>query len=352
MNDKRRNRRWNVSLTLHLLVVLMLTLIMLCSALLTAVIFFMLIRSGTLPMGTRAVPLLPGITLLVSIILATPLSILISRRALKPLYQLTAATREIAKGNFDVRVATPEIRSELSELIDSFNEMAQELGGIEMFRKDFINNFSHEFKTPIVSIRGFARQLQQDNLTPEQRREYSGIIISEAERLTNMANNTLQLTRFENLEIIPEKAVFSLDEQLRGCILLLEKQWEAKEIEFHIDLDPLVFYGNEEMLAQVWLNLLGNAIKFSHAGGVISVFARAEDNAVAVTIADNGCGMDAETIRHIYEKFYQGDSAHASEGNGLGLSLAKRIVDLSHGTITVESAPDEGAVFTVRLPRV
>ena len=239
---------------------------------------------------------------------------------------------------------------EMGDLVHSFNEMAQELGGIEMFRKDFINNFSHEFKTPIVSIRGFAKQLERDDLTDEQRREYTSIIVSESERLANMASNILLLTKLENQQIVTDREEYRLDEQLRKCILLLEKNWSAKEIELSLNMDEVTYVGNEEMMSHVWVNLIGNAVKFSPQGGLLEITCARMGNGVIATIRDHGEGMDEDTQKRIFEKFYQGDSAHATEGNGLGLSLVKQIVDLCNGQVVVDSHPGAGTAFTVTLP--
>lgn len=227
--------------------------------------------------------------------------------------------------------------------------MVEELNGIEMFREDFINSFSHEFKTPIVSIQGFAKQLKKDGLSEDKKREYIDIIISESKRLTNLSSNILLLNKFENQQFITDTADFYLDEQIRSCILLLEKQWSKKNIEFDIELEPVLYNGNQEMLSQVWVNILNNSIKFSPQNTTITVRTSVKDNKIRIDICDCGEGMDENTINHIFERFYQGDSAHASEGNGLGLPVVKRIVELCGGTIRVESQKGRGTVFSVFL---
>ena len=272
------------------------------------------------------------------------------RSKLRPIDDLVHAMNAVSQGDFSVRVDDEDVSGDMGVLASSFNDMATELGSLEMFRKDFINNFSHEFKTPIVSIRGFAKQLERDDLTEAQRREYLDIIVSESDRLANMASNVLLLSKLENQTIVTDKAAFALDEQLRRAILLLEKQWSEKEIELDLDLEDVEYYGNEEMLNHVWVNLLGNAIKFSPKGAPLSVRLRREGGAAVVTVKDAGPGMDDTTQARVFEKFYQGDTAHATEGNGLGLALVRRIVDLCGGEVTVESAPGAGAAFTVRLP--
>ena len=272
------------------------------------------------------------------------------RSKLRPMNDLVHAMQAVSKGDFSVRVDAEDVPGDMGELANSFNDMATELGGLELFRKDFINNFSHEFKTPIVSIRGFAKQLERDDLTEAQRKEYLEIIVSESDRLANMASNVLLLSKLENQTIVTDKVRFSLDEQLRRAILLLEKQWTEKELDLDLDLEAVEFYGNEEMLNHVWVNLLGNAVKFSPPGAKLTVRLRREGDWAAVQVRDTGPGMDEATRRRIFEKFYQGDTAHATEGNGLGLALVSRIADLCGGSVSVESAPGAGSTFTVRLP--
>ena len=272
------------------------------------------------------------------------------RSKLRPIDDLVHAMDAVSKGDFSVRVDDENVPGDMGALASSFNDMAEELGGLEMFRKDFINNFSHEFKTPIVSIRGFAKQLERDDLTDEQRREYLDIIVSESDRLANMASNVLLLSKLENQTIVTDKADYALDEQLRRAILLLEKQWSEKALELDVELEEIAYRGNEEMLNHVWVNLLGNAIKFSPQGAPLTVRLRREGREAVCSVRDAGPGMDAQTRRRVFEKFYQGDTAHATEGNGLGLSLVKRIVDLCEGRVEVESEAGQGACFTVRLP--
>ena len=272
------------------------------------------------------------------------------RSKLRPMDDLVHAMHAVSQGDFSVRVDGENIPGDMGELAGSFNNMAAELGSLELFRKDFINNFSHEFKTPIVSIRGFAKQLERDDLTEQQRREYLDIIVSESDRLANMASNVLLLSKLENQTIVTDREDFRLDEQLRRCVLLLEKQWSAKSLEPDVELDEITYNGNEEMMNHIWVNLLNNAIKFSPEGGPLVVRLRREGDTAVCTVGDAGPGMDEATRRRVFEKFYQGDTAHATEGNGLGLSLVKRIVDLCGGTVDVDSAPGQGATFTVKLP--
>ena len=267
--------------------------------------------------------------------------------------RISQAMRDIAKGNFKKRVPEKnetEAITEIGDLERSFNQMAQNLEGIEMFRNDFINNFSHEFKTPIVSIRGFARQLQSGNLNEAQKKEYIDIIVSESERLSVMSQNVLLLSKLENQTIVSEKTEFYLDEQIRKCILLLEKAWSEKDIELDIDLDEIEYEFNEEMLSHVWINLISNAIKFTPKGGKIRCSLKLVEGTTVFEIEDSGNGMSEDVKARIFEKFYQGDSSHATSGNGIGLNIVHRIVTLAGGNIEVESEEKKGAKFTVYLP--
>lgn len=250
---------------------------LLLSSLTTASMCIVILRFGLLH-RVRLSPLtLPLVSLGVSTLLGTALSAPIARSYLAPIARLIDATREVKAGHFDVRVEADDAGSEIAELTDCFNEMTRELGTIELFRSDFINSFSHEFKTPIVSIRGFAHQLERDDLTPEQRSEYLSIIIAESDRLSNMATNVLLLTKLESQQIVSDRAPYRLDEQLRSAILLLESQWTEKNLDLELELDEVTFTGNEEMVAHVWINLLGNAIKFSYEGGLLEVSLTEED---------------------------------------------------------------------------
>lgn len=289
-----------------------------------------------------------------SIIIGTLLSFIIGNTVLKPLSELIKATKRVAGGDYTVRLEIGWIEKhtvrELRELIRDFNEMTEELRNTELFRKDFISSFSHEFKTPLVSIRGFARQLYEGGLTLEQEREFSKIILDETEYLSVLSQNTLLMTNLENKDIVTEKTDFSLDEQLRGCMIRLEPQWSAKNIEIDMEgLDDVRFYWNEQLLAHVWNNLFDNAVKFTPEGGTIHASCKRQDGTVTVVIADSGCGIAEDALPHIFEKFYQADSSHATKGNGLGLPLVKRIVELCGGDIAVSSEPGKGTEFTVTL---
>lgn len=292
---------------------------------------------------------------LIALLLCLSFSIIIalisSRIYVRPVDEIVAATRRVASGDFSVRVNEKGALGEMRTLAASFNSMSDELSGIELFREDFINNFSHEFKTPIVSISGFAHQLTRDDLTEGQRIEYAQLIVAESERLASMSSNILLLTKLENQEIISDKTRIDLSEQLRDCLLSLQSLWEEKELALHLGLASNVYYfGNSELIRHIWMNLLSNAIKFSRENGSICVLSRILSGNAEVVISDNGAGMDADAKAHMFEKFYQGDRTHFQTGNGLGLSIVKRIVDMCGGEILVKSDPGYGTEFTVRLP--
>lgn len=276
-----------------------------------------------------------------------------SRFLFKRLERISEGMREISKGNYKARVKEKDRVGKISEFGDlehSFNQMANELDGIEIFRKDFIDNFSHEFKTPIVLIRGFAKQLQAENVTEEQKKEYLEIIVSESERLANMSSNILLLSKLENQQIVSDRTDFYLDEQIRACIILLEERWSEKNIEFELELDEIKYNFNEEMLSHVWINLFSNAIKFSSDGGKITCKLYREGDCVTFSISDSGAGMSQETLSRIFEKFYQGDMSHKTRGHGIGLNIVQRIVTLARGNIEVKSEVGVGTTFTVKLP--
>lgn len=287
--------------------------------------------------------------LLFFIIIGCSVVIAIAKQVVKPIVELSLATKKVAKGHFNIQLDYNR-RDEIGDLAQNFNLMAKELNSMTYLRRDFISSVSHEFKTPLASISGFAKLLHQDNLSSEEKKEYTAIIIEETTRLSKLSSNILRLSKLENQVIMEQKVKFSLDEQIRKCIVLLESQWSKKDIFLNIDLERVYFIGDEELMQQVWINLLDNAIKFSLPHGAISIILYQTPHCITVKISDNGIGMDAETQKRLFEKFYQGDRSHASSGNGLGLSLVERILQLCEGSIRVESTPNEGSTFTIELP--
>lgn len=315
-----------------------------------------------------AVEAYPAANLIVSTVLRSLLGNLIvivlgfvavytlSRQLALPLVHLTRATRQIAKGNFDIQVRLPQSRlgsgiREIAQLADDFNRMAHELKSVEYLRRDFTSNLSHELKSPVASIRGYARLLQMEGLSPEQRQEYVSAIAAESQRLGSLSDNLLRLTRLEGQA--PKLALekFCLDEQLRRCVTSLYPQIQKKSQRIQADLPRVLILADQELLNQVWQNLLDNAIKFSPQGGRLSLSLSKPNRAqVQVRVCDDGPGMDEATRQRVFEKFFQGDPSRHMGGNGLGLPLVKRILDLCGGSIQVESQPGQGSCFTVTLP--
>ncbi len=272
----------------------------------------------------------------------------------KPVMELRKATEKVANGDFSVYVPplhTQEKLDYLDAMILDFNKMVEELGSVEVLKTDFFSNVSHEIKTPLAVIYNNAELLQSKSLTEAQREECTETILHAARRLSNLIMNMLKLSKLEKQAIKPVPKQFDLCAQLSDCALQFENNWEKKGIEFEAELEDRAFIcGDEELLALVWTNLLSNAIKFTSSGGTVTLTQTSDDDWMTVTVADTGCGMNTETVRHIFEQFYQGDTSHATEGNGLGLTLVRRILELSDGTITVKSAVGQGSIFTVRLP--
>lgn len=283
------------------------------------------------------------------IVVGTIISAIFSRVPLKPIREIILATDKLAAGDFSARINLTG-PGELVNLNKSFNHMAEALGSVELLRADFVNNFSHEFKTPIVSISGFAKILKWQILTEEERGEYLDIIISESDRLAALATNILNLSQIENQIILSDVARFNITEQIRRVIALLENRWGEKHIEPVFDVDEFYISGNEEMLNQVWINILDNAIKFSPEYSQITIQIGQLNGKIKVSISDEGEGISENAIKHIFDKFYQSDTSHATKGNGLGLTLARRIVELHKGTIMVERTGEIGTTFTVDLP--
>ncbi len=271
---------------------------------------------------------------------------------LRPVSNLILQMNRLASGDFQARLKFGRLLTShpaFAELTDSFNKMAEELGNTEMLRNDFINNFSHEFKTPIVSVAGFAKVLKRGGLTPEQQAEYLNIIEAESLRLSYMATNVLNLTRIENQSILTNVSRFNLSEQIRSCILLLEHKWAPKELEWKLDFGELEIWGNEELLKQVWINLIDNAVKFSAHGDIVEIRLAQKEQEIRVSVINSGPEIPAEAREKIFNKFYQADESHSSEGNGVGLAIVKRVAQLHGGRALARS---QGGIteFTVELP--
>ena len=288
----------------------------------------------------------------ISVIIGAGISLLLGKIPLKPLNDLINRMNRLAAGDFSTRLKFGgpwTNHPSFSEMSASFNKLAEELENTEMLRSDFVNNFSHEFKTPIVSIAGLAKLVNKGQISAEQREKYLTAIEEESLRLAAMATNVLNLTKVENQSILSEVSVFNLSEQIRSCVLLLENKWDRKNIELILDFDEHEIEANEELLKEVWINLLDNAVKFSPRCGTVSVAIAESIGKISVTVSNTGSEISPENMRKIWNKFYQADESHASEGNGVGLAIVKRVVELHHGAIDVKSG--EGITsFTVDLP--
>ena len=269
---------------------------------------------------------------------------------------ITTAAKQIVKGDFNVRIAPVSRLSAddyFNEIIGCFNAMAKELQSVETLRTDFVANVSHEMKTPLAVMQNYGTLLQVADLPDDKRIEYAKGVADASHRMAEMMTNILKLNRLENQTIFPEITRFDLGEQLCGCLLQFENVWEKENIEIETDIaENILVEADEELLALVWNNLFSNAFKFTDAGGKVSVSLTATEEHAIVKVQDTGCGMSPEVGVHIFEKFYQGDTSHATRGNGLGLALVKRVVDIMQGEIGVESAVGKGSAFTVRIGRI
>jgi signal transduction histidine kinase len=273
-----------------------------------------------------------------------------SSKAVSPIVELSNATKQIAAGNFDISIRGMNRKDESGLLARDFTLMAQELKSNAYLRKDFISNVSHEFKTPLSIISGYAELLDGDELTDKERHEYILTIQKESKRLIKLTSDLLSISKLENQKIQEQPVKFSLDEQIRQAVLLFQPDWSAKNIFLDIDVPKIMYVGNEALLAQVWNNLLDNAIKFTGDGGVICVYARVIGNSVTVKVSDDGEGMNEEVQARIFEQFFQGDSSHSKQGYGLGLALVKKIIEVSGGSISLTSKLGSGSTFVVTLP--
>ena len=273
----------------------------------------------------------------------------------RPVKKITDATSKMIDGDFSVRIeqdAKFGVDDSFNEIIECVNKMAEELSGVETLRTDFIANVSHEMKTPLAVIQNYGTLLQKEDLPEEKRIEYAKAITDASRRLADMMTNILKLNRLENQQIYPNLTKFDLGEQLCESFLQYENVWEGKGIEIETDItDGVMVFADPELLSLVWNNLFSNAFKFTDEGGKITLLLSADNEYATVKISDTGCGMSHEVGTHIFEKFYQGDTSHATQGNGLGLALVKRVIDIMQGEIGVESEIGVGTTFTVKIRR-
>lgn len=352
---KKQEHQNRVALTL--LFTALVLAFMLVTLLIVGLAIYFLIQLEILTGPNHTVPSAARIIIIfvvANLVLGAGMTFFFGKIPMKPVNKLINQMNRLAAGDYKARLDYGDFLSKhptIVELTDSFNRMASELQSTEMLRSDFINNFSHEFKTPIVSITGFAKLLRKGNLPEEKKEEYLRIIETESLRLSQMATNVLNLTKVENQTILTDITEFNLSEQIRSCILVLSEKWEQKEIEYIIDFDEYNIRANEDLLKQVWINLLGNAVKFSPTGGMIEVKITEQEDTMTVSIMNTGSEIAPEHQKKIFNKFYQADESHSSEGNGIGLAIVKLITELHDGTVSVSSG-NGSTTFTVVLPKI
>ncbi|MBQ9785603.1 MAG: HAMP domain-containing histidine kinase [Clostridia bacterium] len=273
----------------------------------------------------------------------------------RPTRRIVEATEQIMQGDLSVRISPASMKGAadgLPEIAEHVNKMAEELSGIETLRTDFIANVSHEIKTPLAVIRNYCALLDDPKLSPDERREYTQTVSNAAQKLSGLISNILRLNKLENQQIYPQLSPYNLSEQLCECLLSFEERWEKKSLLIETDIAEDVYVmGDAEMMTLVWNNLFSNAIKFTDAGGTVKVTLSCAGEWATVKVADSGCGISREVGAHMFEKFYQGDTSHATEGNGLGLTLVKRVIDITESEIAVESTLGVGTTFTVKIRR-
>jgi signal transduction histidine kinase len=287
------------------------------------------------------------ISTLIPIILGTVIIFLATITVVRPIKLISEASKKVAGGDFSIQLPIKG-NTEVSELTRNFNLMVKELSANEYLHKEFVSNVSHEFKTPITSLKGYAKLLKCEDLPDDKRQEYADIIISESERLSNLSSKLLKLSELENEIIRNKREQFSLDEQIRDAILLLQNEWEKKNLELDVDMEEVTFKGYKELMALVWINLISNAIKYSGQGDLLKITLRQTDK-ITIEIRDSGIGMTKEDAGKIFRRFYKADKSRNSTGTGLGLSIVKKIIELHDGTIYVDSEPGKGSKFVVEL---
>jgi len=344
-----RRIRSRVAILVFLLVIITLVLSLVLSALIRNGVIFLRDPNRYVWFGFA----FRDVLLLVIVTVGMIVSVFsVSSSTTGPIRKVTEAMKEVAAGNFDVQISLrQENVRELSELQNGFNAMVRDLKGNAYLRQSFMSNVSHELKTPLSIISGYAVLLEEGGLSESEQAEYAGYIRRESERLVKLTSDMLRLSKFDGAGQKLDCAEFSLDEQIRSAILLLEPQWSEKNIEVSVDLRDTRYCGDADLLSHVWLNLIGNAVKYTPEGGRIDVGLTSSPDAVTVHVGDSGIGMTKETMAHMFEMFYQGDESHRREGSGLGLAIVKRIVELHGGSVTAVSALGKGSVFTVSLPK-
>lgn len=331
-------------------------LAMLATVAVSAVVAFFIVESDLIPTTEEMVPIIfatCAVVVAVSLPVGCFCAVFMSKMPMRPIREMMDGMDRLASGDLHTRIEPGPIMSNYPHFValtESFNRMAEQLDHTEVLRSDFINNFSHEFKTPIVSIAGFAGLLRRGHLTPEQQAEYLSIIEEESLRLSYMATNVLNLTKIENQKILTDTTCYNLSEQLRSCVLLLEDEWSRKNLEPVMEFEEFGITANEELMKQVFINLLDNAIKFSPEGEEILVAIDQSEKMTRISVSNHGPEIPEDVRDKIFRKFYQADESHASVGNGIGLAIVKRVVALHKGSVSVDSQ-NGLTTFTVSLPR-
>lgn len=352
----KKNIRWLFALRRYITFFLLMAFIISC-----CIILFlnMMTRSANLELTQEHIERAAKVTFLNVILLSFLCTIVdeIRRKFMvdRPVRQIIKAAEQMMTGDFSVRI--PPLHGIANAdgfgvIADYFNQMAQELSGTETLRTDFIANVSHELKTPLAVIQNYGTMLQQQDLPENKRLEYAKAITDASRRLANLITNILKLNKLENQQIFPKAETYDLGEQLCECLLTFESAWEDKALDIETDVEAEVMINSDgELLSLVWNNLFSNAIKFTPPHGKISLTLKAEGEFAVVQVSDTGCGISPEVGKHMFEKFYQGDTSHATQGNGLGLALVKRVIDIVGGDISVSSEVGKGSRFTVKLRR-
>lgn len=342
---KRKQNKQKIILSFRFRLVLLVTVEMVVSILLALWLGDLLNQYVVLDWD---IPLVLSL-LVVSLLIGIFVTAFLSRLFFDPIKKLRHAMIKVAEGHFDVKLNTRSNAKEIQQIYAGFNLMTDELRSMEVLQTDFVSNVSHEFKTPLNAIEGYSTLLQDgENLTPQQQ-EYVEKIIFNTQRLSSLTGSILLLSKLENQQIHTGQSRFSLDEQIRQTIVEMEPAWAGKDIELDVVLDEVVYFGNEMLLRHVWSNLLSNAIKFSPVGGMVQICLTARENEISFQIRDHGPGIPESAMKHIFSKFYQADSSHKQEGNGLGLSLVEKILRIEEGSIQAENCVDGGCRFTVTL---
>ncbi len=292
-----------------------------------------------------------AITIFIIFTITILIALKLEKRIFRPFMEIRDVTRKVIKGDFAARLPETSRILELNEVAADLNIMVKELGNIEMMKEDFIANVSHEFKTPLSVIEGYVTLLQGD-ISQEEKDEYINMILQNTEKLSTLTGNILAISKLENQSIPLQKEKIRIDKQICNIMVDFNEIWEEKKMDIDLQLDKVELYGYPALLSRVWSNLIQNAIKFSDLGGSLKITCKGDEKNAIITFSDRGCGMDEDVIRHIFDKFYQGDDSRSTQGNGLGLALVKQIIALSNGTISVDSKIGQGSTFIIELPQL